>query len=117
MNQLAVASAAVLVDLTWDPSVLVQSIARVRRANSKHPTVEILVFLLRGTVDDLILDHLVRKGDTIASAMPNDLASLSLASELVPAFAAHALTAPQTANAMLDSLCDLLNKLADEDEE
>jgi hypothetical protein len=115
INKLARASAAVAIDLMWDPSVMLQAFARVRRTNCPHREVEILVMHALNTIDDLVLEHLSRKGDTIASTLPNDTATEELARSIARGFDVSK-SGETKEGALLDSLCNLLATMREQDE-
>lgn len=85
INSLSASSAALLVDLHWNTTILLQAEKRVHRDGSRASKVDIYYLVLRSTVDDLFLQKLQEKAEKAASVAPNDLGGLSLVRDLSPA--------------------------------
>jgi SNF2 family DNA or RNA helicase len=84
INELSAASAALFVDLYWNTASLTQAESRVHRAGSTAKKVDIYYLVARGTIDDMMMDKLRTKAQSMASLATNDTIGMSLVQDLRP---------------------------------
>jgi hypothetical protein len=101
INELSAASAALFVDLHWNPSTLTQAESRVHRDGSPHSAVESVFLVVPNTVDDLFIKHLTQKAQAAAGIKQGDLVDVHLVADLSPACTA-------SPSESLDYICALL---------
>lgn len=106
INDLCVASAAVFVDLFWNPGALLQAEARVHRMGNPHGKVSIYYLVAHSTVDDRMIAKLDAKAEAMAAVAPNDNTSQGLARDLVPSNSGKGFD--------LDALCESLTEMEDD---
>ena len=68
INQLAVAQQGVVNDLYWKPLVMLQMEGRLHRGGQVGDSVHFQYVLAANTIDDLLVETLARKAETILDA-------------------------------------------------
>ena len=100
INELSAASAVLFVDLHWNPATLTQAESRIHRDGSLYEDVESIYMVVRNTLDDLFIKHLIDKAAATANLKTGDPSS-KLVAELSTAPAA-------TSKESLEQICALL---------
>lgn len=109
MNELVVASCVLFVDLYWNPATLTQAEARIHREGSQYESVRSVFLTVEGTVDELFMQHLMRKAESAQAISNQDTSALDLVSILRTGKS-------ENEAEMVDSICKLLAEGNDDDE-